>query len=332
MTIRKVALAGLGSLMGSLALTACGDHSSIDAAAETAESTADKTASDAGSAIDGAAESVASAAGGALKEVTHWATLKNILDDQPDAVKARYDYRHPSETIRFFDIEPGETVIEALPGGGWYTKILLEYLGTDGKLIGADYSVEMWPLFGGFATEEFVEGKKTWVQSWTEQASGWGVEDAAAIAAYQMGSMPSDIEGTVDTVLFIRALHNLTRFEGEGGFRTTAIAEAYRALKPGGIVGVVQHRARDEASDEWADGSNGYVKTSAMVAAFEAAGFELVDSAEINANPKDQPTTDDVVWRLPPNYATSGEDEDKRAEMAAIGESDRMTLKFRKPV
>lgn len=303
---------------------------------------AESAVQDAGEALEGAADEVADAAGDAgqklaevsgdaLDAASARAELEAALLAQPDEVKARYQYRHPSQTVRFFDVKPGETVIEALPGGGWYSKILLDYLGPEGKLIGADYSVEMWPLFGGFATEEFVDGKRNWVETWTEQAAGWGVEDSAAIAAYQMGTMPDSLNGTVDTVLFVRALHNLTRFEDEGGFRTQSLNEAFRALKPGGIAGVVQHRAPEAASEEWADGSNGYVKTSEMVAAFEAAGFELVDSSEINANPKDEPSTDDIVWRLPPNLSTSGEDADKRAEMQAIGESDRMTLKFRKP-
>ena len=258
-------------------------------------------------------------------------TLDAILAAQPEETQARYQYRHPKETLEFFGIEPGMTVVEGLPGGGWYSKILLPYLGADGALIGADYSMEMWPLFGGFATDEFLAERSTWAADWPGQTAEWGIEDGASVAAFNFGSMPEDMAGTADAVLMIRALHNLSRFEAEGGFRTQALTEAYNVLKPGGVVGVVQHRAPADSADEWADGSNGYVKEAAIIAAFEAAGFELADSSEINANANDQPTEEDFVWRLPPTFGTSGEDAELRAEMEAIGESDRMTLKFKKP-
>ncbi|MFM7784669.1 MAG: methyltransferase, partial [Gammaproteobacteria bacterium] len=109
-----------------------------------------------------------------------------------------------------------------------------------------------------------------------------------------------------------------------------ALADIRTLLKPGGIVGVEAHRAPESAPDAWASGEQGYVKQSAVIAAFQTAGFELVGSSEMNANPKDQPTEQDSVWRLPPSLATSKDDPELRAAMQAIGESDRMTLKFRK--
>src|SRR5690606_39749337 len=111
------------------------------------------------------------------------ARLAAVLAAQPDDVKARYEYRHPQETLEFFGIEPGMTVVEALPGGGWYSKILLPYLGKDGTLIGADYSMEMWPLFGGFATPEFIEKRKTWVTDAVEAAQEWRGEHGAKASA-----------------------------------------------------------------------------------------------------------------------------------------------------
>ncbi len=105
---------------------------------------------------------------------------------------------------------------------------------------------------------------------------------------------------------------------------------AREMLAEDGLVGVVQHRAPESASDEWADGSKGYLKQSAVIAMFEQAGFELVAQSEINANPKDQPGADDFVWRLPPSLRTSRDDPALREAMLAIGESDRMTLTFRK--
>ncbi|HKL62416.1 MAG TPA: hypothetical protein VJ883_03550 [Woeseiaceae bacterium] len=256
--------------------------------------------------------------------------LAEILAAQPEEVQARYEHRHPQETLEFFGIEPGMTVVEALPGGGWYTKILLPYLGPDGRLIGADYALEMFPLFGFFSDEQ-IEAKETWVEDWTAEAEEWAGEDAAAVSAFVLGSLPEEMAGTADAMLFIRALHNLARFEDEGGFLTAALADAYAVLKPGGVVGVVQHEARPDMPDEWADGSAGYLKQAFVINAFEEAGFELAAESDINANPADQPTADDVVWRLPPTLATSREDPELREELQAVGESNRMTLLFRKP-
>ena len=137
--------------------------------------------------------------------------------------------------------------------------------------------------------------------------------------------------GKADMVLFVRSYHHLNRFEEEGGFRTAALEDTMKVLKPGGIVGVVQHRGPEGNSDEWAEGDSGYMKQSQVIASFEAAGFELVGESEVNANPADRPTNEDIVWRLPPSLATSRDDEEMRAKMQEIGESDRMTLKFRKP-
>mgnify|MGYP001812050445 CR=1 FL=1 len=258
-------------------------------------------------------------------------SLGDILAAQPAEVQARFAHRHPGETLEFFGVTPGSTVIEALPGGGWYSKILLPYLGAEGRLIGANYAVDMWPRFGFFG-EEFLEGTKTWVTDWPAGAEEWRDDDSASISAFVLGSMPADMAGTADTVLFIRALHNMQRFEADGGYLTAALNDAFNALKPGGIMGVVQHWASEDMPDEWANGSAGYLKRSFVVAQAEKAGFELVDESDINANPNDNPTTDDVVWRLPPSLQTSRDNDELRASMEAIGESNRMTLKFRKPM
>jgi predicted methyltransferase len=256
--------------------------------------------------------------------------LASILAAQPDETQARYQYRHPQETLGFFGIAPGMTVVEALPGGGWYTKILLPYLGQEGSLIGADYSADMYPLFG-FFSEEQLEAKKTWMEDFTADAQGWAGDEGANVSAFVFGSMPDEMKGQADAVLFIRALHNLARFEGEGSFLTTALQNAYDVLKPGGIAAVVQHQARDEMPDDFADGSHGYLKEGFVIAQMEKAGFEFVAASDINANEKDQPADADIVWRLPPSLATSRDNPELKAEMEAIGESNRMTLKFIKP-
>jgi len=249
---------------------------------------------------------------------------------QPEETKARYQYRHPVETLEFFGIEPGMTVVEALPGNGWYSKILLSALGPDGELIGADYPQALWPNFD-FMTPERIEAKKTWVTDWTADAQEWRNEESAKVSAFQFNEMPKTMHGTVDAVLFIRALHNLSRFEAKDGFLTDGLKEIHAALKPGGIVGVVQHEAREDRPDEWSDGSNGYLKKSALKAKMKEMGFEFIEESTINENPKDQAGEGDIVWRLPPSLSGSKDDAEKKAAMEAIGESHRMTLKFRKP-
>ena len=256
--------------------------------------------------------------------------LAAVLDAQPEKVKARYQYRHPQETLEFFGIEPGMTVMEALPGGGWYSKILLPYLGEDGHLIGADYDLDMYAAFG-FYDDARLEKLKTWVTDWTADAESWRDDDSASVSAFVLGSMPGDLAGSADAVLFIRALHNLNNYENEGGYLTAALADAYTLLKPGGIVGVVQHQSSDEMSDEWANGSNGYLKKSLVVERMESAGFEFVSTSGMNENSNDRPGEEDYVWRLPPSFDGSEDDPEKHDAMQAIGESNRMTLKCRKP-
>lgn len=256
--------------------------------------------------------------------------LAAVLGAQPEEVQARYAHRHPKETLEFFGIEPGMTVVEGLPGRGWYTKLLLPYLGSEGCVIGANYALDMWPNFP-FGTEEFVEKQRTWTTDWPAGAEEWRGDDGASVEAFIFGSMPESRAGTADLVFLARVLHNLANFEEEGGYLTAALADSFAVLKPGGTLGVVQHQAREEMSDAFADGSHGYLKKSFVIAQAEKAGFEFVAESDINANPLDQPGDDDIVWRLPPTLATSAEDPELKAQLSAIGESHRMTLKFRKP-
>ena len=257
-------------------------------------------------------------------------TLSTVLAGMPDKAKARFDARHPQQTLDFFGVKPGMTVLEALPGGGWYSKVLLPYLGENGVLLGADYAVNMYPKFGFFSKEQLKE-KETWVADWTKEANGWRNDHSAKVQAFNFGSMPKNLNGTADAVLFIRALHNLARFENDGGYLSAAFKDAYDSLKPGGIVGVVQHMIPESADDKGADGSRGYLKKSFLIAAMEKAGFKFVASSDINLNPKDQPSATDIVWRLPPTYFIPKKDANKKAEYTAVGESNRMTLKFVKP-
>jgi len=254
-------------------------------------------------------------------------TFDDVLAAQPEKTQARYEHRNPKETLEFFNIKPGMTVVEVLPGGGWYSKLLLPLLGNEGKLIGADYPLKLWNNFS-WMTPERLEEKKTWVSSWSEKAKGWGDKHSASVDAFQFAALPESMNGSADAVLFIRALHNLTRFNSEGGYLDTALKETHRVLKADGVVGVVQHHAGEQYSDAWADGNNGYLKKSFVISKMAEHGFELVALSDVNANPKDLAKDGDKVWRLPP--ALRVKDESQKEKNAAIGESNRMTLLFKK--
>lgn len=255
----------------------------------------------------------------AQKEDAAGKKLDAVLAAQPDKAKARYRYRHPKETLQFFGIEPGMTVMEVLPGGGWYTRILLPYLGKEGHLIGFDYPLSLWPNYD-WASKEYIEQRRQWPTTWPNEVKSWNIADAARVSAYTTETLPKELTGTVDAALFIRALHNLLRFNDS--YFNTALQETYRALKPGGILGVVQH----STTDKNATGETGYLERDSLVKRIEAFGFKLVDESDINANPKDK--ADDIVWRLPPSLSTSKDNEELRKKYLAIGESNRMTLKF----
>lgn len=256
--------------------------------------------------------------------------LAGILAAQTDEVRARYQYRHPGETLEFFGIEPGMTVVDVLPGRGWYTKILLPYLGAGGKVIGADYAVATWKGIG-YDGADFLATRETWIADWTADAKGWAGDDGGSVDAFVLGALPASMHGTADAVLFFRALHNMNYSAPDGAHLKTAIRNSWDALKSGGIVGIIQHHARDGMPDSWANGENGYLKRSYVVDLMEAAGFELAAESDINANDRDRPTESDYVWRLPPSLDGAENDSARMAAMKAIGESNRMTLKFVKP-
>ncbi|MCP4210552.1 MAG: class I SAM-dependent methyltransferase [Halieaceae bacterium] len=252
--------------------------------------------------------------------------LGAALAERGEEDKRRDAYRHPAETLIFFRVKPGMTVAEGLPGGGWYTRILANYLGAKGRLYGVTYADRMWSMFD-FATPEWIEKRLTTAGQFPEQVASY-THNGITARGFTFEQVPENVQGTVDRVLLVRALHNLNRFEHLANTRTEALASVHSMLKDDGLVGVVQHRAQETADNHWALGNAGYLKQSHVIAMFEEAGFELVAASEINANGLDNPSADDVVWRLPPSLR--GGDSDERAANLATGESDRMTLLFRK--
>jgi predicted methyltransferase len=255
-------------------------------------------------------------------------TLVAVVAARNDEDKARDSARHPVETLEFFQLEPGMTVAEGLPGGGWYTRILANYLGADGVLYGVNYADRMWPMVG-YGKEEWVATRIAATGKYPADVATY-TDNGITARGFTFEAVPPEVEGTVDRVLMIRALHNLNRFEEEAGTRSKALASIRAMLKDDGMVGVVQHRAPGTAAEDWAKGSRGYMRQTDVILMFEEAGFELVDESEINANPLDVPAGEDTVWRLPPSLRGNEDDPERQEAMRAIGESDRMTLLFRK--
>jgi predicted methyltransferase len=263
-----------------------------------------------------------------LTQAADTGTLAGVIASRSEEDKARDGARHPLQTLAFFQVKPGMTVAEGLPGGGWYTRLLANYLGSDGALYGVNYADRLWPMLT-FASPEWIAGRIAATEKFPAEVATY-TDNGIAAQGFTFETVPPAIDGTVDRVLLIRALHNLNRFEEKAGTRTSALAAVRQMLKDDGMVGVVQHRAPAAAGEGWAEGNAGYLDQAAVIVMFEEAGFELVDESEINANPLDKPTEEDVVWRLPPSLRGVQDDPEKLNAMLAIGESDRMTLLFRK--
>ncbi|MBO9698264.1 MAG: class I SAM-dependent methyltransferase [Sphingopyxis sp.] len=221
----------------------------------------------------------------------------------------RDQYRHPAETLAFFGVKPGDTVVELWPGGGWYTEILAPLAKSGG---GTLYAAAPW--------ERGLNRVKA------KQAENADVYGAVKLAEFpNAGANPKVPDGSADVVLTFRNVHNW-RFDGTDN-TANAFKQIFAMLKPGGTLGVVEHRL-NESDDSAKEEKSGYMKKSSIVAFAEAAGFRLAGESEINANPGDTKDYPKGVWTLPPNL-TEGETD--RAKYIAIGESDRMTLKFVKP-
>lgn len=246
-------------------------------------------------------------------------------DHRSESNIARNVYRHPAETLAFFGLEDGMSVMEIWPGGGWYMEIIAPAMNGHGQYIAASYDMDVpdQPAYRYRLHETMVEG-------FAANPELYGTPGVAFFSPPQSASLGD--AGSVDMVLTFRNTHG---WIGEG-VAESVYAEFARVLKPGGILGVVQHRAPDGA-DPKESAKTGYVSEEAVIAMATAAGLELEARSEVNANPNDSKDWDKGVWTLPPSLrlCRDVEDEAAKAECAAkyqaIGESDRMTLKFRKP-
>ena len=222
--------------------------------------------------------------------------------------KSRDQYRNPLATLAFLGFKPTMTVVEITPGGGWYTEILAPALKGSGKLIGAQYPDTNEDNY-------FSKYRKKLVKFLASDAIYSEVELSDFVPKKESELAPA---GTADMVLTFRNLHNW----GKDGVQQVFI-DANRALKPDGILGVVEHRLPKNAEENAMN--RGYVSVDETIEQAKKAGFELMASSEINANPKDTASYEKGVWTLPPSLALQEKD---KAKYLAIGESDRMTLKF----
>jgi len=226
---------------------------------------------------------------------------------------ARDPWRHPGQTLAFFGIRPDMTVVEITPGGGWYSEILAPYLRDQGRYIAAVVDPQAVPERRGRDYQQ--RARQGLEKKFAEAPAQFG---KAEVVAYDPKAPKFGPAGSADLVLTFRNVHNWrSAGQAEGMFKGF-----FEVLKPGGVLGVVEHRA---AGDVPADDGSGYVGQAQVIALAEAAGFRLDASSEINANPRDSKDHPNGVWTLPPSNNHAEVD---RAKYQAIGESDRMTLRF----
>jgi predicted methyltransferase len=240
---------------------------------------------------------------------------------RPAGDVARDGARHPYDSLSFWGVKPKQTVIEISPGGGYWTEILAPYA----KSTGGTYIAGVADLSNPKISEGAKKGRATFEARFADAAK-YGKPQFVNFGAV---SGPLGAPGSADLVLTARNVHNWT---GAPGMADKVFADFFAVLKPGGVLAVEDHRA-DPRSEKAADG---YLNTATVVALAEKAGFKLDAKSEINANPKDTKDHPFGVWTLPPTRQTapSGQPADPtfdRTKYDAIGESDRMTLRFRKP-
>ncbi len=238
-----------------------------------------------------------------------------------DKERARDQFRHPVETLKFFGVKPSDTVVEIAPGGGWFTAILGPYLMKGG---GQLYAANVDPE----ASEGARKNVDNYRAAFVDHPETFGKITLTVASRTSPGLAP---DGSADAVLTFRNVHNWMA----GGYADKIFADAFRALKPGGVFGVEEHRL-PSARDQDLNASKGYVLESYVVQLAQNAGFVLEESSEINANPKDTADHPLGVWMLPPTLdkpepGTPEAGAYDEAKYKAIGESDRMTLRFRKP-
>jgi len=244
------------------------------------------------------------------KEVAAALAKENRAQD-----RARDQHRHPAETLAFFHVGPHMKVGEYAPGGGWYSRVLGNFLNADGKLVGLYFTPDAGPF-----DEKAQAGIRAGAAGFPAKVAEWTGRPAAQTSGLTLDSVTDADKGTFDRILVIRMLHNMMRWN----MADAELKTIRDLLKPGGMLGIVQHRAKADASADFANGTKGYLREEDVIGFVEAMGFELVAKSDVNANPRDPANHAEGVWEMKPSWST------KRAELENLGESDRMTLLFRK--
>jgi predicted methyltransferase len=235
-----------------------------------------------------------------------------------DRNKARDQYRHPKETLAFFGLRRDMTVVEIWPGGGWYTEVLAPVLKGTGKLYVAQYGPHAIADYQKQEDAALPEKARKYPEVFSE---------LKYTALWPPADMTIAPPGTADLVVTFRNVHNWVNPRSKLD-APKFFAAFYTALKPGGILGVVDHRWPDAKSED-PGAANGYVTEERVIALAKAAGFEFAGRSDVNRNPKDTHDHPNGVWTLPPDLSVKSDAD--RAKYLAVGESDRLTLKFRKP-
>lgn len=247
----------------------------------------------------------------------HSPSLAEVLaHERRDEDRARDKYRNPAETLAFFQVEADMTVAEVAPGGGWYTRILAPYVAAQGQYVAIARDSDA----DGFDTREARARALGWTERFKQEFAEDFGGNANEVMAFEIDEFPEELTGKIDRILIVRALHGVWN----GGDIQLWMRELRNVLADDGMIGIVQHRAPAEASYDDANPARGYMREKDLIKLMEISGFELVAKSEINANPQDTADHPEGVWEMKPTWRT------KRPELENLGESDRMTLLFKK--
>lgn len=235
---------------------------------------------------------------------------------------ARDQFRNPAETLEFFQVAPDMKIGEYAPGGGWYTRILAPYVGKEGEYVALWFNLDEVPF-----PEDAKERITARSAGFADEVAAWtGMEDGN-FSSMLMNEASEEDAGTFDRIMIFRSLHGLSNWN----MIDVELKAMRDLLKEDGMLGIVQHRAAHGADHAYSSGRRGYISQDAVINLADFYGLELVGMSDVNANPNDTADHEGGVWYLPPSFrGTEDTDTEERAARLAIGESDRMTLLFRK--